>query len=1838
MKIRFTDLLKVCLIVVIGLLLPFVSGSLRGGTSHFSADATFDYLNGFLIPGGSGVSYPTGPATRKRCPDAPDAALGAAPSAWLAAKNSAYRERPAYVFVDPSLLVDRARSAGYGSDPVRESGLSDGKIGYAVGPASPSLSNAAMSTMMDCAVAITAATSNCTFASGTNSFTLDLTVVATDPPVGEDLVVTVNGNQVATQAPDASGTTQFAGIVLSEAPGSATVAVGFATTAACTAGTNIRLVACTPACTGAADELGGNVFVDNDNNGANAGAGEVGQGNVLVRVYDCDENLICEVFTNADGGWSCNGAVAGDTYRVEYTTPLSSDLVESFSGTDNGTNVQFVPAGDCTADYGLVDLTTFCGDDPQVVVTCYEGGSGVGNTNPAMLKFRYDADGTMFARTTIATIEELGSVYGHGVDRATETTYVASMVKRHVGTGPRGLGGVYVADVGDAADLIGDFDLQGIAGIDVGSVNRSGAAGSDFFLPADPSEASVDLDAYIQSARAGFGDVEFTADGTLWLVNLKQNGLIRVDVRGYTATVNGTIDAGRVSQQLLPNLPGWPTYTSGQLHAWALNFNDGLGYVGVVGDGSTGKQTDLRAYVLSFDPQNIAAGLTEVLSFPLNYEREVLFFDNPSAEGEWRTWSDDWSSVSFVLTGGSYNPQPILSDLEFTRSGDLIIGLKDRHSIQSAADQFTAVPGSNTIINDLYSGGDILKACLVGGVYVLEGSTGCPVNDLREIEGPREQDNDGPGGTGEFFHGDAYTMPFVFHGEVATGALLYNPATDEIATTAFDAELTAGLNSQGIRYLSLTDGGYVRGATLIENQANTGDFAKGNALSDIELLCKGPLVEVGNYVWFDEDGDGHQDACEPPLAGVTVKLFAKPTATAPAAAPRLLATTVTDANGNYSFSGRNLDAATWEVGVTDDVIDRDSLYFIAFCGDDGFDATANTLTVGGTAYCVSPADATTANGAGDQTDSDVTVLDVGGALLPAYCTQPADLAGGSNHTFDAGFKPLIYDLALRKTLTAGQPSGFRPGDQVSFDIEVINQSSNTVYAIAVGDSIPTGMTFVSVAAANAGTTNGGTAFVVANNYATDESFVIDSLLGRDTAVLMVAVTIDAVTAGQPVRPLINYAEIQAFDNDSDPNNEPPTDEDSTPDDNFGNDSGNDPLNAANDATDGDGSGAPGDDDAMTDEDDSDPALVPVFDLALVKFLDPVSINPTGSYPPGTDVIFYIDVCNQGTDTVTNVIIKDYLPCGLDASGPINEGLNPGWSHTGGPTGDGTVNDSVFYTITTALPPTACLQIPIILRRRFDSDVAGICGSAPGEAPPGDFLTNVAEIRRFEDLEGNTPVDFDSTPDGDEDNDGGGRVNDATDNIRDGDGTGAPGSNDPATDEDDHDAANLDVFDLAIFKVVDSTDAVGPYGFGDVVKFDIGVVSQGNIAARAVSIRDIVPDGLRYDPALGTNASVGWQGAAGDAQVSLDIMDLTGLVNGAPTQDTLGVFDTATVSIWLEIVPGSGNEQEDFTNLAELISGGFNNPMTGSMVMVTADGDSPYSLGQGNDTGGGVGTDDDNQTLDNAPGEDIDSQDPAFVEVLGSVVLGDTTFIDVNRNGLQDDGDLPLANVTVTVIDVATGMPVTTDAFGAPYTATQVTDANGFYLFDDLPPGNYQVTFDIGTAPNSGFYDFTTANTGTDDALDSDAVPAAPTDDVGTSAPTGAIPVGDTVLTVDAGVVCAVDVTVAGPFTVCFNQPVDLTQDASVTPLSLGGNWTTDDPDGRFFDADDNEITGGPFAFGTAVSYRPGAAAAQRGSVTLTLTTNDPAAIDPDIPCAPMSSSVTIAILEVKCGDFFWDGE
>jgi SdrD B-like domain/Secretion system C-terminal sorting domain len=117
-------------------------------------------------------------------------------------------------------------------------------------------------------------------------------------------------------------------------------------------------------------------------------------------------------------------------------------------------------------------------------------------------------------------------------------------------------------------------------------------------------------------------------------------------------------------------------------------------------------------------------------------------------------------------------------------------------------------------------------------------------------------------------------------------------------------------NTTGVGATAASQNGSDANATTGKTYGVVLSAGENNRNIDVGIIFNTPLLpnSIGDRVWFDTDGDGTQNGTEPGVAGVVVTLYASDGVT-------VVATTVTDANGNYIFN--NLPASTtYIVGFT----------------------------------------------------------------------------------------------------------------------------------------------------------------------------------------------------------------------------------------------------------------------------------------------------------------------------------------------------------------------------------------------------------------------------------------------------------------------------------------------------------------------------------------------------------------------------------------------------------------------------------------------------------------------------------------------------------------------------------------------------------------------------------------------------------------------------------------------------------------------------------------------------------------------------------------------------------
>ena len=411
------------------------------------------------------------------------------------------------------------------------------------------------------------------------------------------------------------------------------------------------------------------------------------------------------------------------------------------------------------------------------------------------------------------------------------------------------------------------------------------------------------------------------------------------------------------------------------------------------------------------------------------------------------------------------------------------------------------------------------------------------------------------------------------------------------------------------------------------------------------------------------------------------------------------------------------------------------------------------------------------------------------------------------------------------------------------------------------------------------------------------------------------------------------------------------DEDSPFDNNPDNNGGGQPSSPADDAVDGDGNGAVGGGDPATDQDNADPALVEVLDLALIKQLDSAAVDFPYTY--GDTLKFQIELGSQGNVPIDSLSVTDYLPVGFE----FITDLNPGW--------DGTNPVMPVYgwagdTLFNGDRDTICLYTRLVMAM-----------------PASDSAyTNVSEISFAQDTAGNDRSldDIDSNLDNNPFNNGGSLPDTDADDYLDGDAKGNMNMTPDGVDTSDQD--NVDPFrlimpDYALIKTADLQATPGPFGYGDSIKFEIIVFNQGNVISDDMTVTEYIPDGYAFDPSVATNSI--WN-VVDDSTLNTVITD--DLVPNA----------SDTLCLTLTFQPALGFDA--WTNVAE-ISEVFDT--SGSIVV---DVDSPLNDEPDDNAGGGSDTPADDEldgdgtgmVGDGVDSTDQDNADPDRQEVVDLALI------------------------------------------------------------------------------------------------------------------------------------------------------------------------------------------------------------------------------------------------------------
>jgi len=609
------------------------------------------------------------------------------------------------------------------------------------------------------------------------------------------------------------------------------------------------------------------------------------------------------VLSSSDASYTCDVTTLGaGPFLLELSA--GGGFTDSFTGPDYGPLLQQVEAGG-SANFGIVPPSQ-CAD--SLYVPCYVNGdhAAAAGYQDTLVSIPFLGG----APTVLATKAETGATWGVAYDEWDDVLFTSAFLKRHADFGPDGGGAVYwTADNGGSWNTI---DLAGPLGLTPISRDLAGVSGG---------ETSYDAAAFSLVGKYGMGDIDLTPDGnTLLVSDLGALTVHSVDVTG--------VSAGGAVAPISAHAIG-DNGCNGEYRIFALKALDAANaLVGVTCTGPT--VGDLVAKVVNLD---LASGAQNVvLDVPLQYARPcpgndtaLITFDlcnsvTPNGQtivdGSWLPWSDDYDDFGVIERGGSASdvlrPQAILSDIEIAADGGLVLGFIDRGSHQIGNRNCIPVDGAPCAedaeqIKSIQIG-DILRVCNTGTldapVYAVEGEPGCDPNFTTVAPGfptdPAIVNNNGQYRTGPYsadgeFFDDVFRIDGMSadgspHGETAGGGLFIAPYSDIVISSALNPETEIG--SGGVKWFDANSGDVVNGQNLyvFGNDPEGGLFAKAAGIGDIEG-CINP-IQIGDFVWFDSNRDGIQDAGEPAISGVTVTLTD---------ADGLNVTQTTDANGYYNF-------------------------------------------------------------------------------------------------------------------------------------------------------------------------------------------------------------------------------------------------------------------------------------------------------------------------------------------------------------------------------------------------------------------------------------------------------------------------------------------------------------------------------------------------------------------------------------------------------------------------------------------------------------------------------------------------------------------------------------------------------------------------------------------------------------------------------------------------------------------------------------------------------------------------------------------------------------------------
>ncbi|WP_165367838.1 SdrD B-like domain-containing protein, partial [Phytoactinopolyspora endophytica] len=826
--------------------------------------------------------------------------------------------------------------------------------------------------------------------------------------------------------------------------------------------------------TAQADESDGTVTVrvvrDYNANGlwdATFGGEEVnepGVEGITVELVDAEGNIVPgETDANGVATFPASADLTGGQYRVEASIPEELDYLypaivdpDATGANALSSHVDFVDVSDgadAEVVMGVWNPFDYTGDDPRMVSGknhsyIWEGQPTDTSNEDSIFGFGYDsAQGTFIPNAPGANVDskqgQTGAIWGIAAKNPDEA-YASAVLRR----------GVKFPDAGGGTG--GIYKMDGSGNVELLTVVPNAGDADHAAGPGDPAW-NHDPDVALNAGKQALGDLDLSEDGSaLYAVNLNTKELVVID----PAT-------GDITETVLIQAPnGVP---EDDWRPWGLAVKDGKLYVGGVDsqqrnagqpDGAGRPSASPSAYVWEVDEEDLDFGAAElVVSETLDDERGSVsggaqFCDGgvPCPPTYWQPWTDDpshwlvdWVNPDAPGSAMMTHPQPILSDIDFASNGDMIFGFADRAAIQMPH-QAPRWDGGNggALYNGAPRAGDVNRACLVDGAYVWEGGAGCEPPPNQAPQQANVPLNEWYSGDGFITADPDYPAHHtgIGHPESTQGALLSIPGREWLVTNVHSV-FGGGLgpsSTQGLVWLSHetgqreTDPAGHNPREAVLQQPESSAFFKGHGLMDISVMSEDAPLQIGNYLWFDDDGDGVQDPGEEPIVGVTVNLYDED--------GNVVATVVTNEKGEYYFDS------------IDHELEPDTSYVVAVDNPADFEEGGVLDGYGPTPHLTGQD-----NAAGPEVnDSNGEPNEDNFAEAPVTTGD----WGQNDHTTDFGFsKPSVEIIKGDEEYEASTPddaTGYEPGETRELQFEVANNGGRKLTNVVVTDRTITGGT------------------------------------------------------------------------------------------------------------------------------------------------------------------------------------------------------------------------------------------------------------------------------------------------------------------------------------------------------------------------------------------------------------------------------------------------------------------------------------------------------------------------------------------------------------------------------------------------------------------------------------------------------------------------------------------------------------------------------------------------------------------------------------------------------------